>query len=228
MAEKLFRYGSPSSAERFEASSASSFGEILRGRESWGAVECWREAFAILMRISTTAARDRFSSFFAEAAHFSERAAAACAAATVFFISFIFMSLLAWDSVSSRDFIILPLSGILGLFVRPADISFTGLNFPSGSFSIRQRGDIDLSFPSEIFLKASAEYLASTAIPSPSPNMRDIFPTGRAFERGDSSGWPTKIGIPQPTRVENLAALFIFSSDFSSTSCIPSLWGHSP
>ena len=91
MAEKLFRYGSPSSAERFEASSASSFGEILRGRESWGAVECWREAFAILMRISTTAARDRFSSFFAEAAHFSERAAAACAAATVFFISFILL-----------------------------------------------------------------------------------------------------------------------------------------
>ena len=37
------------------------------------------------MRISTTAARDRFLSSFADAAHFSERAAAACAAAAAFF-----------------------------------------------------------------------------------------------------------------------------------------------
>ena len=93
------------------------------------------------MRISTTAARDRFLSSFADAAHFSERAAAACAAAAAFFISFIFALLRALVAASSRDLTILPLSGIFGLFVRPADMSFTGLNFPSGSFSIRQRGE---------------------------------------------------------------------------------------
>ena len=132
----------------------------------------------------------------------------------VFFISFIFMSLLAWDSVSSRDFIILPLSGILGLFVRPADISFTGLNFPSGSFSIRQRGDIDLSFPSEIFLKASAEYLASTAIPSPSPNMRDIFQLGGLLSAEIRRGGRQKSGFRSPRELKILRLFSFFRAIF--------------
>ena len=87
---------------------------------------------------------------------------------------------------------------------------------------------MDFSFPDEIFSKASSVYFASTPMPSPSENMREILPTGRAFERGDSSGWPMYTGIPQPTSAENLAALLMLSSDFSSTICIPSLCGHSP
>ena len=178
------------------------------------------------MRASTVAARDSSPSLRADSEHFCARSAADFARrdiSSAFSARALAELRPAGSAPTTR-----PLSGMLGLFVSPADMSFIGRNRPSGSFCILQRGDMDFSLPDEIFRKASSVYFASTPMPSPSENMRDIFPTGRALERGDSSGCPTYTGIPQPTSAENLAALFMLSSDFSSTSCIPSLCGHSP
>ena len=84
-----------------------------------------------------------------------------------------------------------PLFGMFGLFVMPTEIRRTGLNLPSFSFCICQRGESHLSFPLSIFSKAFSEYIADTAMPSFVTQMLSILPTacGLLLE-GESSGWP--------------------------------------